>query len=990
MTTINQNTATRRHEVRLKYDDLFWRQPNVFAVSEGRLRDGRGGWLTTKGINISVTTKVDQVTLPTEDRIPSVLEGIPINIVEEPNNYRLSHSPMTYHRPLVSGISFLVGKSTDSGIQSVSAGGTLTGLATRTRDNAKVLVTNMHCVTGQITVNPTGDEGMYQYQLTSENKVGTIPTGELGDKGWVEIQAGRDNIADVAMFVLDRNMQDQYIPADFKLYGDPHSDRWVLEGVKEPDAGDTDDSDDDMALTMVGSFGGEGTVWVTEVNRECLNIGGRNFSGMVMLDSSHRPIVGGDSGSGCFFSEDGVHYYLSCIVFGTTDGNAGNETVAFPASVAQRELGITFGKRAPTASAGVDQTVNGGDPVTLDGSGSSDPDGDALTYSWEQISPVDAQGAVTNLVTLSDMSAVQPTFTAPTTATTANLDLGFRLTVTHPSSLSATADVTVGVRPSPNRAPTAVPGWNQAVPVNAMVTLTGSAEDPDAGHVAAMTYTWTRVSGPTITLSDPNVAEPTFTPTAIGDYVFKLTVTDPDDLFDEANVTIHCCSATGTSQWYDTGEPGCHNNALQKHQTQVKDGVTEFQWVDDPDNEVWGNWGYTGYARNLVMGDWVDTDPLETTGSGENRRKKQSQTTTFESGQERTSECGNTETRWEPKSTVQTRWIDYPETGATPPTPSTWVDTGQTRNRVEGPWSDTGRTQQDPVDDSWEKEQTRTVTWEKEQIDSTGNVTEPQWISVAEVETQWIPLIPPPPPPPSTWVDTGQTRNRVEGPWSDTGRTQQDPVDDSWEKEQTRTVTWEKEQIDSTGNVTEPQWISVSEVETQWIPVTPPPPPPPPPPPVTHSYRDITPAVYSGCGPNRRRKQECTRLGHEDTNWRDTPEPFRWGRWYNTGHTRNRVVGSWTNTSTYRGCGPGRERKQTRTTTWEKDQERQSHCGNVESRWVSDSSTDTRWVSASEPLRWTEWTDTGRTREHPVELIVEKEQQRTSHCGDTETRWVIA
>ena len=58
--------------------------------------------------------------------------------------------------------------------------------------------------------------------------------------------------------------------------------------------------------------------------------------------------------------------------------------------------------------------------------------------------------------------------------------------------------------------------------------------------------------------------------------------------------------------------------------------------------------------------------------------------------------------------------------------------------------------------------------------------------------------------------------------------------------------------------------------------------------------------------------------------------------------------------------------------------------------WKAAQIPDTRWVSASEPLRWTEWTDTGRTREHPVELIVEKEQQRTSHCGDTETRWVIA
>ena len=245
-----------------------------------------------------------------------------------------------------------------------------------------------------------------------------------------------------------------------------------------------------------------------------------------------------------------------------------------------------------------------------------------------------------------------------------------------------------------NTPPVAKPGINRVVPVHTppsltpAVTLVGAAEDPDAGHVEDMRYSWrvdsapgssarSATTSPTVALSDANVAEPTFTPTAIGDYVFTLTVRDPGDLTHSASVTIHACPANETSDWFDTGETRCHNNALQKRQTQrLSNGVIEFQWIDDPDNEVWGNWGYTGYARNLVMGDWVDTDPLETTGSGENRRKKQSQTTTFESGQERTSECGNTETRWVPKSTVQTRWIDYPETGATPPTPTNdqWVD----------------------------------------------------------------------------------------------------------------------------------------------------------------------------------------------------------------------------------------------------------------------------------------------------------------------------
>ena len=83
MNTINQNTAARRHEVRLKYDPLFWRQPNVFAVSEGFLANEDGGWLDTRGINVRVTRKVDQSTLPPEDRIPDCLEGIPVKITEE-------------------------------------------------------------------------------------------------------------------------------------------------------------------------------------------------------------------------------------------------------------------------------------------------------------------------------------------------------------------------------------------------------------------------------------------------------------------------------------------------------------------------------------------------------------------------------------------------------------------------------------------------------------------------------------------------------------------------------------------------------------------------------------------------------------------------------------------------------------------------------------------------------------------------------------------
>ncbi|MBN1487079.1 MAG: putative Ig domain-containing protein, partial [Anaerolineae bacterium] len=86
---------------------------------------------------------------------------------------------------------------------------------------------------------------------------------------------------------------------------------------------------------------------------------------------------------------------------------------------------ITVNNHAPTANAGVDQTVETGDTVTLDGSGSSDPDGDALTYEWTQTGGT--------AVTLSDIRAIQPTFTASETGI-----LTFTLTVTDSWGLAAT------------------------------------------------------------------------------------------------------------------------------------------------------------------------------------------------------------------------------------------------------------------------------------------------------------------------------------------------------------------------------------------------------------------------------------------------------------------------------------------------------------------------------------------------------------------------
>nr|NIQ38343.1 hypothetical protein [Pseudomonadota bacterium] len=172
----------------------------------------------------------------------------------------------------------------------------------------------------------------------------------------------------------------------------------------------------------------------------------------------------------------------------------------------------------PTADAGPDQTVEEGAVVTLNGSNSSDPDDGIASYLWEQTAGTP--------VTLSDPNSSQPTFTAPD----AGLDgasLTFQLTVTDGGGLQATDTCTVNIAGA-NNPPTADAGPDQEVEEGVVVTLDGSnSSDPD-NWVAS--YLWEQTSGPQVTLSDPNSAQPTFTAPDVGpdgiSLTFKLTVTD--------------------------------------------------------------------------------------------------------------------------------------------------------------------------------------------------------------------------------------------------------------------------------------------------------------------------------------------------------------------------------------------------------------------------------------------------------------------------------
>ena len=82
---------------------------------------------------------------------------------------------------------------------------------------------------------------------------------------------------------------------------------------------------------------------------------------------------------------------------------------------------VTPTNSRPTANAGADKTVIENFTVNLDGSASSDPDGDSLTYVWVQTSGLS--------VGLSDANIAQPSFTSPDVAANATETLSFQLTV---------------------------------------------------------------------------------------------------------------------------------------------------------------------------------------------------------------------------------------------------------------------------------------------------------------------------------------------------------------------------------------------------------------------------------------------------------------------------------------------------------------------------------------------------------------------------------
>jgi hypothetical protein len=116
-------------------------------------------------------------------------------------------------------------------------------------------------------------------------------------------------------------------------------------------------------------------------------------------------------------------------------GNVSGATIAGSATVRINIENGTGANQAPNAVAGASQSVASGAQVTLNGGASNDPNGDTLSYAWQQTG---GPG-----VTLSNGNSAVAQFVAPSVQSDTLLQ--FRLTVRDPAGASDVANTTITV-----------------------------------------------------------------------------------------------------------------------------------------------------------------------------------------------------------------------------------------------------------------------------------------------------------------------------------------------------------------------------------------------------------------------------------------------------------------------------------------------------------------------------------------------------------------
>ena len=183
---------------------------------------------------------------------------------------------------------------------------------------------------------------------------------------------------------------------------------------------------------------------------------------------------------------------------------------------------------APIANAGLDQAVDLGATVQLDGSASSDPDhGPApLTYSWSLLTRPAGSVAV-----ISNATAIKPTFKADKAG-----EYVAQLIVNDSAASSSPDTVRISTR---NTKPVANAGNDQSGAVGVTVNLDGRGSFDADGDPLSYQWSFTsRPAGSVAAIGNPQLPQSNFIPDKPGLYVVQLVVDDGKVASDPDTATI--------------------------------------------------------------------------------------------------------------------------------------------------------------------------------------------------------------------------------------------------------------------------------------------------------------------------------------------------------------------------------------------------------------------------------------------------------------------
>ena len=214
------------------------------------------------------------------------------------------------------------------------------------------------------------------------------------------------------------------------------------------------------------------------------------------------------------YTPDADYNGSDAFEYTVVDGNGGSATATV-------SISIQPVNDAPTADAGQNQSVTTGSTVTLDGSASDDPESTTLTYAWSLTTVPSGSSA-----SLSDDSAVQPTFTADVDGTYIA-----ELSVTDGDGAQDTDTVEIAASASPNSAPTFTSTPTTSVDEDAVYTYDITTDDADGDTLTITASTLGGGSLPawlTFTDNGDGTATLTGTPTNadVGSYNIELNVDD--------------------------------------------------------------------------------------------------------------------------------------------------------------------------------------------------------------------------------------------------------------------------------------------------------------------------------------------------------------------------------------------------------------------------------------------------------------------------------